>query len=122
METKILHTVPVLPSQDISRDVQWYTEKMGMSIYFADNMYAVIYRDNLVFHLQWHADTPDDPLLGGSVVRIIVQNIQPIFEELQKRGCVTADKLRLNTPWKTNEFGFFDLNSNAIFISEDVRE
>jgi len=66
------------------------------------------------------ADTPDDPLLGGSVIRIFVNNITPIFEELIERGTITADKLKKNTPWKTNEFGFFDLNDNAIFIVEEA--
>jgi hypothetical protein len=27
-----------------------------------------------------------------------------------------------NTPWKTNEFGFYDLNNNAIFIVEDATD
>ncbi|MCU0380375.1 MAG: hypothetical protein MUE58_04205 [Chitinophagaceae bacterium] len=120
MSTKIIHTIPVLPSADISRDADWYRDKLGMTVYFADNMYAVLYRENIVFHLQWHADTQDDPLLGGSVVRILVRDIEPLFEELVKRGTVSVDKFRKNTPWKTNEFGFFDLNRNAIFIMEDV--
>ena len=64
------------------------------------------------------ADTDDDPLLGGSVIKIFVQNIQPIFEEFVQRGTVKPDKLRLGTPWNTNEFGFYDLNNNAIFIVE----
>jgi len=120
MNTTFLNTIPVLPTTDIERDVRWYQEKMGLQCYFADKMYAVVYRDNLCLHLQWHADTADDPLLGGSVVRILVKNIQPIFEELVQRGTVTTDKLRTNTPWKTHEFAFFDLNSNAIFFMEDV--
>jgi hypothetical protein len=28
--------------------------------------------------------------------------------------------LKINTPWKTNEFGFYDLNNNSIFIMEDT--
>jgi len=55
-----------------------------------------------------------------SVVRIYVKNIDPIFNEFIQRGTVTADKFRTNTPWKTNEFGFYDLNKNAIFIFEDA--
>lgn len=120
MNTTFLHTVPVLPTTDIARDVRWYEEKMGLQVYFADTMYAVLYRDNLILHLQWHADTVDDPLLGGSVVRVLVKNIQPLFEEFVQRGTVEPDKMRINTPWKTNEFGFFDLNQNAIFFEEDV--
>jgi hypothetical protein len=121
MKTEISHAVPVLPSQNIERDLKWYHEKMGFESVFADHMYAVIQREGLYLHLQWHADTPDDPLLGGSVIRIVVKNIGPMFEEFVKRGTVNPDQFRANTPWQTNEFGFFDLNSNAIFVVEDAR-
>ena len=111
--------IPVLPSQDIARDTAWYQEKLGFTTHFADHMYAVIYRDNIVMHLQWHADTPDDPLLGGSVVRILTEDIRPLFQEMVQRGTVTENALRENTPWGTHEFGVFDLNNNLIFIIQD---
>ncbi len=120
MNTDLLQVIPVLPSRDIARDVAWYREKVGFKSYFSDGMYAVLYRENLSLHLQWHADTEDDPLLGGSVIRILVKNIRPLFEELVKRGTVTEDKFRANTPWGTHEFGFYDLNRNAVFIMEDI--
>ncbi len=122
METKTetLCIIPVLPSADIARDVLWWNEKVGFDVIFNDAMYAILGRENLYIHLQWHADTAEDPLLGGSVIRIYVQNIRPLFTELVKRGAVTEDKFILNTPWKTNEFGFFDLNKNAIFVMEDI--
>ena len=120
MTTELLGIIPVLPSANIERDIAWYKEKMGFEIYFSDSMYAVLYRENICLHLQWHADTSEDPLLGGSVFRIYVKNIQPIFTELVNRGTIAQDSLKINTPWKTNEFGFFDLNKNAIFIMEDT--
>ncbi len=120
METKLLSIIPVLPSADIVRDCQWYEEKTGFKTYFADNMYAVLYRENLCLHLQWHANTADDPLLGGSVIRLYMQDIKPVFKEFVRRGTVTKDKFRANTPWETNEFGFFDLNQNAVFIVDDI--
>lgn len=115
-------TIPVLPTSDIERDIVWYKEKMGLETYFADEMYAVLYRDNLWIHLQWHADTEEDPLLGGSVIRIYVKNIKPLFDEFVQRGTVTSGKIKINTAWKTNEFGFYDLNKNAIFIMEDATD
>ncbi len=119
MKTEFLNTIPVLPSLNIERDVSWYQQKMGFEVLFVDKMYAVLYRENLCLHLQWHADTEDDPLLGGSVVRIYVKNIQPLFDEFVKRGTIASDKFLTNTTWNTNEFGFYDLNQNAIFIMED---
>lgn len=121
MNTEFLNIIPVLPSTNIARDIVWYEEKTGFKEYFSDKMYAVLYRDNLTIHLQWHADSEDDPLLGGSVIRIYVKNIKALFDELLQRGTITEDAFKSNTPWKTNEFGFFDLNNNAIFIMEDIK-
>lgn len=120
MKTEFLGIIPVLPSSNIKRDVAWYKEKAGFEEIFSDSMYAGLCRNNIYFHLQWHADTEGDPLLGGSVIRINVKNITPLFDELVQRGTITPDALKTNTPWNTNEFGFFDLNKNAIFVMEDV--
>ncbi len=115
-----LGIIPVLPSADIVRDIAWYKEKTGFEEVFSDKMYAVLGRNDQYIHLQWHADTADDPLLGGSVIRIAVKNIQPLFDEFVKRGTVRPEKFIANTPWNTSEFGFYDLNNNAIFFMEDI--
>lgn len=122
METKTetLFIIPVLPSLDIVRDIYWYRKQTGFEAIYQDKMYAVLKRDNLYIHLQWHADDLNDPLLGGSVIRIYTRNIKPIFEEFVRIGTVDETKFKSNTPWGTNEFGFYDLNKNAIFIMEDV--
>ena len=120
MNNQIPQIVPVLSSINIKRDVEWYQKYTGfMPIHFND-MYAVLKKENLSIHLQWHANTKDDPHLGGAVIKIFVDNINPIFKDFVKRGTITKDKLKLNTPWQTNEFGFYDLNKNAIFIVEDI--
>jgi len=112
--------VPVLPSADIDRDISWYKEKAGFMPVFSDGMYAGIRRDNIHLHLQWHAGTKDDQLLGGSVVKIFVEDVRSIFNEFVQIGTVHEDKLRMNTAWGTHEFGFYDLNRNAIFIVQDA--
>jgi hypothetical protein len=117
---KFVQMIPVLPTADMARDVKWYEEKTGFKATFADRMYAGLQRDNMSIHLQWHAGTEDDPLLGGSVIKIFVEDVQSLFNEFVERGTVSKEKLQLNTPWGTNEFGFFDLNQNAIFFVEDL--
>jgi hypothetical protein len=121
-ETSFIGVIPVLPSSDIARDVTWYRAKAGFESVWEDKMYAVLHRGGLSLHLQLHAGTAEDPLIGGSVVRIIVKNIRPLFDEFVKGGVVKEDKLILATAWETNEFGFFDLNSNAIFFTEDLSQ
>ncbi|MBA2249219.1 MAG: glyoxalase/bleomycin resistance/extradiol dioxygenase family protein [Chitinophagaceae bacterium] len=120
MNTEFINIMPVLPSADIARDLSWYKQHTSFEEYFSDKMYAVLYRENLTIYLQWHADTENDPLLGGSVIRIDVKNIKALFDEFVNRGTITKDAFKTNTPWKTNEFGFFDLNKNAIFFMEDA--
>lgn len=121
MSTALVKIIPVLESADIARDVAWYKEKTGFEVSFShDKMYAGLYRDGLEIHLQWHAGTEEDPLSGGAVIRIEVKDIKPLFEELKQRGTVKEKDFKANTPWGTNEFAFHDLNSNAIFISEDI--
>ena len=110
---------PVLPSLNIDRDIIWYKEKTGFEVIYQEGGYAVLSRENLWIHLQWHAGTNEDPF-HGSVIKIFIEGIDIIFQEFIKRGAVTKDKLKYNTPWHTNEFGFFDLNKNAIFFVEDV--
>lgn len=120
MDSKFVALVPVLPSSDIARDVEWYQAKLGFEKVFADSIYAAIRRGPIWLHLQWHADTPEDPLLGGSVVRIFVTNIRPMFDEFVRRRTVTPDALRERTPWATTEFGVRDQNNNTIFFVEDL--
>ena len=121
MSTELVKIIPVLESADIARDVAWCKEKMGFEVSFShEKMYAGLYRDGLEIHLQWHAGTKEDPLSGGAVIRIDVKNIKPLFEEFKQRGAVNENDFRANTPSGTNEFAIHDLNSNAIFISEDI--
>lgn len=117
---KILGITPVLPSQDIRRDTDWYEKKVGFHRSFGESMYAGLYRDGLWIHLQWHADTAEDPLLGGSVVKFFVDEIDPYIREFIGRGIISEDRVRRDTPWGTHEFGFYDLNGNAIFFVQDA--
>ena len=126
--TTFMYMSPILSSADVERDIRWYHEKMGFKLVYSSANYndddrpidyAVVGRQNFFIHLQWHAGTTDDPVHPGAI-RIQVQNIKPIFEEFVARGTVPREKLRQNTPWETNEFGFYDLNNNAIFFMENV--
>ena len=109
-----------LKQADLARDIAWYEEKTGFRNVTNQEGYAIMRRENMEFHLQWHHDNDDDPVFPG-VIRIWVKGILPVFEEFVQRGTVTPEKLRMNTPWGTNEFGYYDLNKNAVFVMEDVK-
>jgi len=119
-ENKLRTIVPVLPSSDIERDIKWYETYTGFKVGNKEKEYAILNREHLWIHLQWHANTENDPLLGGSVIKIFVTDIEALFQEFVNRTTVSKHKLRQNTPWGTKEFGVYDLNKNAIFFVEKI--
>ena len=122
MPIRIQHkyTVVVLPSSDLERDIKWYAEYTGFAKRFTSEGYVGLYRDGMELHLQWHAGTEEDPVNGGSVVKFFVEEIDEVFKEFMERGTVKEHQIHKNTPWATHEFGFYDLNKNAIYFVEDL--
>ena len=100
----------------MDQDLKWYEKYTGFEYVFGDDGYAGLQRDNLEFHLQFHHGNENDPILCGSVMKIFVDDIKPYFKEFVERGTVAKDKLTMNTPWRTHEISFFDMNKNTIFI------
>ena len=111
--------IPVLPSADIKRDVTWYENYCGFKVDFGNDTYAGLSRESIKIHLQWHANSPNDPILGGSVIKLFIEDIEQYQQEFIKRGTIPKSELK-PTAWGTKEFGFYDLNNNAIFIVEDL--
>ena len=120
MGSNFIHTTPVMPTADLERDVKWYQDNLGFVQTYSEEGYSVLHRDGQWLHLQWHAGTEEDPVLGGSVVKFFVKDIRPILEELVTKQVISKEKLRKNTPWGTHEFGLFDLNRNAIFFVQNA--
>ncbi len=110
----------VLPSADIERDVAWYEQYTGFSCARHDGIYALLQRENLKIHLQWHANTEHDPLLGGSVIKLFVDDIQPMLDGFVARGTIPRDKLRMNNSCGTHEFGFYAPDNHEIFVGQDA--
>ena len=114
-----LYIIPVLSSSDIKRDLAWYEKHAGFKYVFGDEGYAGLQRDGMEIHLQFHHGNEADPV-HGSVIKMFVKDIQPYIKEFVEKGTITKEKLHMNTPWGTHEFGFYDLNKNAVFIVQDM--
>ncbi len=112
-------TIPVLSTSDLKRDITWYAEYAGFGLLFQQEGYAGLYRDGIELHLQWHENTLEDPVFG-SVVKVFVTNLDAVVTEFVARGTIKRSQYKKETPWGTNEFGFYDLNMNAIYFVEDL--
>lgn len=119
MKSTIRGIEPVLNSADVKRDIQWLEKHMGFEYAFGDHMYAGVKREGQYIHVQWHKGDAMDPITP-STIKIFVHDIDLFIDEFISRGTITPEKVNRNTPWGTHEFGFYDLNKNAIYIVQDV--
>lgn len=119
MKSTLQTIVPVLSTSDLERDISWYDQYLGFKLTYLEEGYAVLNRDHLWIHLQFHYDDEEDPVYGA-VIKLFVADIHSILKEMIDRGTVTKEKLRMNTAWNTHEFGFYDHNKNAIFFVQDA--
>jgi catechol 2,3-dioxygenase-like lactoylglutathione lyase family enzyme len=123
----ITHIYPVLSSSNLERDLQWWTEKLGFQVVFTDDSlpeaqgisYAVLTRDKVYLHLQWHSGSAEDPM-ERSAVRMETEGVRELFDEMVLRGALAPEAFREATPWGTREYGLYDPNGNAIFFFEGL--
>ena len=119
MAIKLMNITPVLSTSNLERDIKWYEQYLGFKLDYIEEGYAVLNRDQCWIHLQFHYGDTEDPI-NCSVIKFFVGDIYKILNEMVERQTITEDKLRLNTTWKTHEFGFFDHNKNAIYFVQDI--
>ena len=114
---------PVLPSQNVSAAIEFYTGKLGFRLAFQDAAsepgYAGIVRDSVEIHLQWH-DPAEWSAVERPMLRFMVPDVDGLFEEYQPNG-VFHDRTELrDTPWNTREFAFYDLDKNGLTFYRDL--
>jgi catechol 2,3-dioxygenase-like lactoylglutathione lyase family enzyme len=115
---------PVLPSKDVAATATWYVERLGFQLLGQDvasaPRYAVLRRDAVVLHLQWHdpaewASGADRPML-----RFRVPDVDLLFEEFRPQGVFHERTALRETSWGTREFAFYDPDGNGLTFYRDV--
>ena len=120
-----LHQIhPVLPVSDVVVGLDFYVNRLGFKIAFADDSknpkYAGILRDAIEIHLQWHdikewAMERDRPML-----RIVTQYIEALYDELGEKEVFHPHTLLRETAWGTKEFTFYDPFKNGLTFYRDT--
>ena len=121
--SRLVQVQPVLPSQDVTRSIAFYVDKLGFSVAFQDSpshpRYAGIRRDQVAIHLQWHA--PDEwDRVERPMLRFVVNATEKLFKEYERSGVFHAETKLRDTPWGTREFAFFDPDMNGLTFYEDL--
>lgn len=112
--------VPVLPTDDLDRDIAWYEEKVGFSTVWHDHRYAILRREMFEIHLQLHPEDRLGPLLYGSTIRIRVADVIPYTSEFMEASIITASGYTSKTAWGTAEVVVQDPNGNVIYFVQKL--
>lgn len=126
MEIKgYLHQIhPVLPVWDVVEALDFYVNRLGFKIAFADDAkkptYAGVIRDAIEIHLQWHNAKEWEQEIDRPMLRIVSQNIQSLYEEFGKKDIFNPHTLLRETAWGTKEFSFYDPFKNGLTFYRDV--
>jgi catechol 2,3-dioxygenase-like lactoylglutathione lyase family enzyme len=107
---KLLRAIPILPSLDLARTLEFCTSKLGMMAAGRYDDYLVVQRDGVRLHF-WFCE--DAKLPGTSSCYFIVEGIEGLFEELSQRAVEFGYPLRLQ-PYGMKEFMVIDPDGNGI--------
>ena len=118
-----LNVNPVLPAKNVGEAIDFYTNKLGFKLIFADREenpnYAGVKRDGVELHLQWH-DEKDFESVGKLALRFVIEDVDALFEEYKNFDLAGMNEKPIETTWGTYEFSFYDLNNNALFFYRDL--
>lgn len=114
---------PVLPSRNVAAAIEYYVTRLGFSLEFQDAesepRYAVLRRDNVVFHVQWH-DPVEWKAVERPMLRFVVSDVQVLFDEFKDKQVFHQNTALRETDWGTREFAFFDLDQNGLTFYHDL--
>jgi len=113
---------PVLPSRNVASAIEFYVKKLGFDLKLQDAddpTYAVVRRDDVELHLQWHDPTEWDRV-ERPLLRMVVTDVDGLYAELEHQGVFHKHTTLRDTPWGTREFAFFDLDQNGLTFCRDL--
>lgn len=121
-----LHQIhPVLPVWDVVEALDFYVNRLGFKIAFADDSkspkYAGILRDAIEIHLQWHDAKEWEIEIDRPMLRIVTQNIEALYKEYAENSVFNAHTLLRETAWGTKEFAFYDPFKNGLTFYRDLQ-
>lgn len=115
----LLRVEPVLPVRDVGRAAAFY-ERLGFRLAWRDDRYAVLSRDGVVLHLQWHDPAEWEAAVDRPMLRFPVSDVAALFDSLRASGAYHEGTAVRRTPWRTEEFAFYDPDRNGLTFYRDV--
>lgn len=113
---KFESAIPVLPSLNIERSLEFYSSKLGCSeVQNYSNEYGVVARDGIAIHF-WSCNDPEIP--KSASCRVKVQGVDELYDELRVHGIVHEKGALADKPWGVKEFAVVDCDGNLLTFFE----
>ena len=118
----MLAAIPAFPVSNVSRALDFYRERLGMSVRYQEDEFVILQRDAFELHI-WAANKPDVPgaepfIAGTASCRVQVSEVDALSAELEPRGIVHPNGPLEDKPWGTREFAILDPDNNLITFFE----
>jgi uncharacterized glyoxalase superfamily protein PhnB len=111
----------LLPVRDLGTAVTFYVDGLGFTFAFGDRSgapgYAGVERDAVSVHLQWQAEIEfKEGRAGPAMLRIRVDDIDALYQELMTRDVARPKQPPTETPWGTRELWLHDPDGHSLLF------
>lgn len=121
---QFLNVHPVLAVKDVLKSLDFYVNKLGFAVTFADHKttptYAGIRRGNVEIHLQKHDASEWQNNIDRPMLRFLTLNTSALFDEYKTKNVFHEKTSLKETAWETKEFAFYDIDQNGLTFYEDI--
>lgn len=144
---KILRAVPALPVRNMKRSIDFYCNKLGLTLGYAEDRFVVLrHEGERIIHL-WEASDEswrtrgigagvsgaaetEEPVISGAEsfiagtasCRIEVEGIDELYNKLKPLGIVHPNAPLSDKWWGERDFGITDPDNNLIEFYEKIKK
>lgn len=129
---RMLHAIPALPVKDLERSVEFYRDKLGLTLGHREYGFAIFRGDAVQIHLwvaadeRWRTRGGSSPVVSGAEsfiagtasCQVQVEDVDGLYRSLHPLGIVHPNGQLSDEPWGTRDFGVTDLDNNLITFFE----
>jgi catechol 2,3-dioxygenase-like lactoylglutathione lyase family enzyme len=122
-------TTPAMPTQDMARSVDFYSDVLGFDKVHVDTGFALLRRDEATVSLwgatddtwreSYNSEQPvcsgaESFIAGTASFRVQVEGVDELYEQCKSRDVVHPNAHIDDTDWGTREFGVLDPDGNLV--------
>jgi len=118
-QSTFLRTIPVMTVNDLHRSLAFFTQ-LGFQVHHQEAGFAIVKRDAIEVHFTHHPEIL--PEVNNSVCRIVVSNIEALYQEILSIQALPYLRLSPLTtqPWGDREINIVDPCGVLIRFSEPL--